>query len=276
MVRDGGDISFKSGANDGLLAAPCGDAPFRVWRNLLISLAVFLAAFVLAMNPDTFDRPLTSFVNGLAGRSVIFDRLVFAMFSSNSFSGGILVALLWSRWFEENEDNEVENRSAILVGIFALGLAGAVSRMLQHSLPTHPRPYYDPELSFKLPIGFGQPLNTWNSFPSDHVVVFAGLAVLLYVVRSRFALYAIVWTTIVELARWYTGAHYLSDLIGGAALASMTIWGASALTSLGEPLIKWQQKSPSLFYMCAFFVCFQVVTLGGDLRSLASILWRSP
>jgi membrane-associated phospholipid phosphatase len=245
----------------------------RIGHNVLISGIALVAAFVLSINPDIFDRPLARLINGFAGRYAFFDRFAFVVFSSPTFSGTVLVALLWACWFDATDP---ESRSRILVGILASFGAGLISRVLQYTLPTHLRPFYDSTLDFKLPANLDQPLNTWNSFPSDHMTVFAGLAVVIYIARSRFAFAAIAFTALVELARIYMGAHYPSDLIGGAALASLVVWATqtSWFTSLGSRIVVWQERSPSLFYMIAFFISYQIATLAGDIRWAASILWR--
>jgi membrane-associated phospholipid phosphatase len=194
------------------------------------------------------------------------------VFSSPTFSGAVLVALVWACWFDTTDP---ESRSHILVGTLASFGAGVISRVIQYTLPT-PRPIYDSRLGFKLPANLNQPLNTWNSFPSDHVTVFAGLAIVTYIARSRFAFAAIASTVLAELARVYMGAHYPSDLIGGAALASLVVWATetSWFTSLGSRIVEWQRRSPCLFYMSAFVVSYQIATLAGDIRWAASILWH--
>ena len=245
----------------------------RIGHNVLISGIALMAAFVLAKNPDIFDRPLTGLINGFTERSAFFDRLTFIVFSSPTFCGAVLVALVWACWFDTTDP---ESRSHILVGTLASFGAGVISRVLQYTLHTHPRPIYNSTLDFKVPANFDQPLNTWNSFPSDHVTVFAGLAIVIYIARSRFAFVAIAITVLAEFARVYMGAHYPSDLIGGAALASLVVWAAetSWFTSLGSRIVVWQGRSPSLFYVSAFFVSYQIATLAGDIRWAASILWR--
>jgi undecaprenyl-diphosphatase len=249
------------------------DSRFRIWHNVLISGIALAAAFVLSINPDIFDRPLTGLINGFAGRSAFFDRLTFILFSSSTFCGAVLVALVWSCWFGATDP---ESRSHILVGTLASFGAGVISRFLQYTLPTHPRPFYDSTLGFKMPANLDQPLNTWNSFPSDHVAVFAGLAIVIYIARSRFSFVAIAITVLAELARVYMGAHYPSDLIGGAALASLVVWATqtSWFASLGSRIVVWQGRSPSLFYMSAFLISYQIATLAGDIRWAASILWH--
>lgn len=244
----------------------------RILPNLSISLAAFVAAFVLAVYPDLFDRPLATVINSVAGRSNVFDNLVLSAYYGPSFSGVLLVSLIWFCWFDSTD---AENRSRILVGTLASLAIGGVSRLLQHVLPTHPRPYYDPAFHFQLPSGFlNVPLNTWNSFPSDHAAVFSGLAIVIYIARARFAVAAIFLTAIVELPRIYYGAHYPSDLLGGAALASIVVWAVQApfFVSLGQLGARWERTHPSYFYMVAFFVSYQIATLAGDLRWVASML----
>jgi membrane-associated phospholipid phosphatase len=239
-------------------------AELQVWRNVLISSIVFLGALAVALIPGVFDRPLTGLINSFATRSALFDRLIAAFSGCFTFSGAVLMALIWSCWFDAKDR---ESRARILVGTLASFGAGVISRFSQHAFRTHSRPYYDEALDFQAPAGVEQ-YNTWNSFPSDHVAVFAGLVTVIYIAHSRFAIFAIVWTMLMESCRIYTGAHYPSDLIGGAALAAMVVWAAQASwsISLGRRIMRLEQSSPSLFYMSAFFLAYQIATLFEDIR----------
>jgi undecaprenyl-diphosphatase len=173
--------------------------------------------------------------------------------------------LIWSCWFNTKD---IESRVRILVGTLATLVAGGISRFLQYNLPTHPRPMHDPALGFQAPSGIEHPYNTWNSFPSDHVAVFAGLVVVIYIAHPRFAVFAILWTVLVEATRTYMGGHYPSDLIGGAALSAIMVWAAQASwsVSLGGNVMRWEQSSPATFYMGAFFLSYQIATLFVDVR----------
>jgi membrane-associated phospholipid phosphatase len=237
----------------------------RIRRNLFISGTVFVGAFALALVPEAFDRPLIRLINGGAYRSWLFDYFVASANLYYTFSGAALMAMIWYCWFENKNP---DSRIRILVGTLGALAAGAISRFLQHTLPTHPRPYYDPALEFHRPLTPELPSNTWDSFPSDHVAVFAGLAVVLYLARPRFAVYAIAWTIIVESSRTYMGGHYPSDLIAGGALAAFLVWGAQTAcsSSAAEKLMRWESASPALFYMIAFFLSYQIATLFSDLR----------
>jgi membrane-associated phospholipid phosphatase len=239
----------------------------QIRRNVLISSLVFLGAFGVALAPEAFDRPLTNLINSFANRSTLFDGLVASLNAAYSFSGVVLMALIWSCWFDTKD---VEGRTRILIGTLGAIAAGGVSRFLQHALSTHPRPVHDPALAFQAPSGIEPLYNTWNSFPSDHVTVFAGLALVIYIARSRFAVFAIVWTMVVETSRIYMGGHYPSDLVGGAALGAVAVWATQVpwLISLGSRLvIRLERSSPSLVCMVAFFLSYQIATLFGDIRN---------
>jgi membrane-associated phospholipid phosphatase len=236
-----------------------------VQRNLAISGLVFVQALALALIPDAFDRPATRLINGFANRSWLFDYFTEASSKYATFSGVIMMAVIWYCWFE---NRDTEGRVRILVGTLASIGAGGISRILQHGIPTHLRPYYDTALGFHLPANLDEAFNNWNSFPSDHVTVFAGLAIVLYIARPSFAIYAILWITIVESFRIFIGAHYPSDLIAGVALAALAVWASqmSWPMSVGTKIMRWERSSPGFFYMSAFFLSYQIATLFNDVR----------
>jgi membrane-associated phospholipid phosphatase len=253
-------------------------ASFRVRykQNVLISFAVLLTAIGLAYRPGLGDLPLARLVNSFANRSPALDGLFYDFDDYFTFSGVILVALIWSCWFKSRD---LEIRARLLVATLISIGAGGVSRLLQHWLPTHPRPYYDPALGFHSPSTLpGTPYNTWNSFPSDHAAMFSGLVVGIYLVRPRSGLLVAAWLVLVESARIYMGAHYPSDLMGGAALAATFVWASQSpsLISAGRQVARWERSSPSMFYMCAFFISYQVATLFADIRGVAGAMVGGP
>jgi len=247
-------------------------AGVQVRRNVLIASLVFLGAFVVAGAPQSFDRPLTRLINSFANRSTLFDGLAASLNAAYSFSGVVLMALIWACWFDTRD---IESRARLLIGTLGALAAGGVSRVLQHTLSTHPRPTHDPALVFHAPSGIEPLYNTWNSFPSDHVTVFAGLALVIYIVRSRFAVFAMVWTIFVETCRVYMGGHYPSDLVGGAALAGIVVWATQVpwlISWAARLMARWERSSPSLFVMVAFFLSYQIATLFLDIRYTLSSL----
>jgi membrane-associated phospholipid phosphatase len=238
-------------------------------RNVLISFAFFLAALGLVCFPGLIDIPVVKLFNSYADRYRLLDTLLYAFDTYFTFSGVVLIALIWSCWFS---DERLETRARLLVAtLMSLG-AGALSRFLQHHLPTHIRPYYDPSIGFHAPALLEKPFNTWNCFPSDHAAVFSGLAIAIYLVRPRLGLLAGAWLMLIESARIYMGAHYPSDLIGGAAFAAMVVWASQSprMLSIGRQMVSWERSSRPMFYTLAFFGLYQIGTLFLDIRRAAS------
>jgi membrane-associated phospholipid phosphatase len=237
-------------------------------RNALAALAVFLAAYAIALVPNAFDLPFERLINSYANKSVVIDHLFFDLDTYFIFSGVPVLALIWGEWSADKE-----RRARLILGIFAVLCAGLLSRSLQHFLATHPRPFYDPALGFHLPSILSEtPLATWNSFPSDHAAVFFGLAALIASVRPRLGLLVFLWLAVVDSARAYVGAHYPSDLIGGAALGASLVWLAQVpgvMRRVAGKIAGWERLSPALFYTAAFLLSYQVATLFADIRYLS-------
>ena len=62
----------------------------------------------------------------------------------------------------------------------------------------------------------------------------------------------------------WEGLPWLRSLSGRCRRRFSFRWG-----KLG---VKWERTKPSYFYMAAFFVSYQIATLAGDLRWVASVL----
>lgn len=236
--------------------------------DLFLCSLIFLVAATLAYLPTYFDFPVERIINGMATKSVILDALVYDFDTFFTLSGAVLVTLIWACWFGTTD---METRARILVGAIASLGAGAISRFFQHALSSHPRPFYDHAFDFHLPsVVNGIPFNTWNSFPSDHAAVFGGLTVVIFLARPRLGVLAAAWFCLLELSRAYMGAHYPTDLVGGASLGAFVVLLAQlpGAISWGRRVALWDRSSPGLFYMCAFFMSYQIATLLQDFRSM--------
>jgi membrane-associated phospholipid phosphatase len=240
---------------------------YKFARNALISLVISLLAFILVRFPDFFDFPITRAINELAARSALFDRFAFLLDTYFTYSGVVLLTLIWFCWFA---DDRSEARARLVVGAIAAVAAGICSRFLQYSLPTHPRPIYDVALGYKqLPfIPYVPRFNDWSSFPSDHATVFLGLTLVVLLSGSRFRAIAAAWIILVEMMRIVMGGHYPTDLIAGGALAGAFVWTSqlAGVVSLGLKFVALEKSQPALFYAAAFFLSYQVATLFVDLR----------
>jgi membrane-associated phospholipid phosphatase len=238
----------------------------RYARNSLICVAAFIGSLWLLHQPALLDYPLTRLLNSFANRSRLLDTAINDLDSYAVLTGALVMALVWSCWGMTTDE---DHRARVLVGTLLAFPIGILSRFGQHVLHTHPRPMYDPALHFHLPSVAGTGLNTWNAFPSDHAAVMGALAFVIYIARPRLGLLLIPWLVLIELARTYMGAHYPSDLIGGAALAGAVIWAVQTpwIVAMGRQVVRLERPAPAAFYALAFLATFEIATLFDDVRS---------
>lgn len=242
-----------------------------ITTNALISFILFIACFVLARFPN-ISRPMVRWINSFAGKSTFMDNAVTDLAFYFIFSGVLLCGILFAYWISSRD---ADVRSRIFVGIFASFGAGVISRYLQHHLSTNVRPYFDSAVAFQLPHGMTiQPFNPWDSFPSDHSTVFAGLVVVLFVIKSRIRYPVAVWIAIVESSRIFIGEHFPLDLMGGACLASTVVWifQYPPFIRFGEWCCAWEFRTPISFYTIFFIFLYEVSTLFVDVRGMAHAL----
>lgn len=247
------------------------------WQpGFLFALLGFLLALALAYEPGVFDLPVARALNQMAHRNARLDVIFWSLDSCFLFSGGVLTMVVWQCWFSTED---LTQRGGILLGTLISFPVGCVSRFLQHVLETHPRPIYDPVLHFRPPFLFGDtPLNTWNSFPSDHATVFGALLTVVCIARPRLARWLIPYFIVVESARVYMGAHYPSDLLGGALLGVMAVWlmHTPYARRVGRALVCRALKAPAVFYPLAFLFSCRLSMLFLESRVVASYLLHPP
>jgi undecaprenyl-diphosphatase len=118
-------------------------------------------------------------------------------------------------------------------------------------------------------------LEDWSAFPSDHGALFIGLVTGLFFVSRRLGWFSLVYVSIfIMIPRLYSGFHYPTDIIAGAALGIMCVGLTNVLTikyDVTRPALKWVQKHPPSFYACFFLFTFQVATLFDGTRTIVGI-----
>jgi undecaprenyl-diphosphatase len=60
-----------------------------------------------------------------------------------------------------------------------------------------------------------------NGFPSDHVLLCASIAAIIYLSSKRLSLVLWALTLLVGLSRVYTGLHHVADIIGSMLMATV-------------------------------------------------------
>lgn len=127
--------------------------------------------------------------------------------------------------------------------IAAVALADSITSRLFKPFFARLRPCHDPKLAalLHLPDGCGGQYG----FLSSHAANSIALAVFLLLVlpKGRFQAtktLAFVWAILLSYSRMYLGAHYPTDVLGGAAIGALLGWGAAALYQ--RLMLRWQPE----------------------------------
>lgn len=226
------------------------------------------------------DRDAIVWLNAFVGRAPDFDRWVAHVAFNDLFKGAIPLTCVWWLWFSGSGDQRKRRRSALaaclVFVVFALGL----NRLIASLLPHTQRPLQAVE-GFIPPGGVNpNAFSDLSAFPSDHAVMFIGIATGVLVV-SRLAgigllLHAVL---VVLLPRLYLGLHWPTDVIVGGAFGAVTAWIATR-SSLGgwagRPLIAWEIRHPPSFYALLFFLTWQLATLFVPIVKVAEFVTKGP
>lgn len=148
-----------------------------------------------AAGHDAFEDPVTVYV-----RASVF-----------VFAGLLAILFLLVR-----SHRQLGARAAVAAGLSAV-LALAIAHVMA-GIVDRPRPYLVHAHSLTLFAGRSHD----PSFPSDHTTAAFAIAVAIFVRSRRWGALAVTLAVILAFGRVLVGAHYPSDVIGGAALGTLS------------------------------------------------------
>ena len=183
------------------------------------------SSFFILHSLQDLDRQLVLAIN--RAHTPALDSLM--IFASNRYAWIPAYALLITVLIDL-----FRRRALVLLPLVvaAVGLADSITSRLFKPFFARLRPCHDASLAslLHLPDGCGGQFG----FLSSHAANSAALAVflLLALPPGRFRatkVLAFVWAALLSYSRMYLGAHYPSDVLGGAAIGALLGWGAAAL-----------------------------------------------
>lgn len=193
----------------------------------------FNSQFLIFNSLQNFDRQLLLLIN--RAHTPALDALM--TFASNRYvwipAYALLIAVLVDLF---------RRRAFLLLPLLiaAAGLADSITSRLFKPFFARPRPCHDPQLLalLHLPDGCGGQFG----FLSSHAANSFALAVFLAVAlpKGRFqATKGLVfgWAGLLSYSRMYLGAHYPTDVLGGAAIGTLLGWGAATIYQRLAPRI---------------------------------------
>jgi undecaprenyl-diphosphatase len=247
----------------------------RSWRNLKTYIIIGLACLILSAAAASFgqerlDYPIILFINRAANSVLLADIMQALQF--NTFMAVLPLAVIWLIWFDIPN---AASRASIVAGVIGASFAALLSRVFQHTLPTHLRPLHDSALAFAAPHGVDPSvLSHGNSFPSDTGTLIFGLAMVIAINRPTLGIAAFVWATLCVSSRVFQGLHYPSDITGSLGLSVAIVCASQhpAIRRICLVFPRWAAERTAIFYAGAFVASYQVATLFWDIRAIASIL----
>ena len=162
------------------------------------------------------DYGLFSSINRLAGRSAVLDAVMVGTAKYLPVVFALVLVALWLTWKPQNQ------RGAFLAGASAL-IALGIGQLVGYALP-RPRPY----LAHSVNLLISPSLDT--SFPSDHATLGFAVAVMVWQYDRRVGGLLLILAFVLAFSRVYVGAHYPSDVLGGAVLGTVTSLAIAALS----------------------------------------------
>lgn len=170
------------------------------------------------------DGSLYTAINGLAGNVGPIDD--FFRFITD-YGQYILLGLLVILWFWPGSRAERDRWqwgaiSGFLSALLALGVDQVIIRFYDRTRP------FVGHVNHMLVTRSTDP-----SFPSDHAAGAFAIAVAVLIVSRRAGIIALLLAVLIAFSRVYVGQHYVSDVLGGAAIGT----AAALLISLAQPLI---------------------------------------
>ena len=244
-------------------------------------------------------------INGLTGRSWLFDTLVALPMENPLVKAGPVAACFAFAWFAAGDEAKVrQRRNVLLVTLLSLLAIVAVTRSLSNSIFI-PRPFIQSQTLFELEDGalveaprraHRVPLegeyrdrhaalargdvvpNDLGSFPSDHAGFYFALALGIFLASRAAGAVAIAWTLFVILfSRIATGMHSPLDIAAGAAIgAGILLPLQFAFRRWGERLVApfsgWSLRYPGLAGALLFLILFEAASTLENARHAAGTL----
>ncbi|MCB4821363.1 phosphatase PAP2 family protein [Roseicella aerolata] len=225
-----------------------------------------------------FDAAVT--LQGDGPGAQLFMRIADQFVGNHMVKMAPLVLLLLYVWLRSpgktQQGGVLASAELVVRGTLAIGAALAFGRMLQLLLPMRQRPRFAfPEIPFP-PTDYFANLDDWSSMPSDHAMLVAAIAAVIWARSRPLAMLAVAWGLLfVSFARVYVGLHYASDVLIGYVLGLAL---ATALLRIPLPAIAWQwlewleARRPALVFLGLFILGWAIGENFTSIRGMLSIL----
>jgi membrane-associated phospholipid phosphatase len=214
-----------------------------------------------------FDASIISLFNRAAGRSLVLDTAVGALWATH-VTGEVLLAAYWWTWFQGDDTTANGRRETLVASVIAVFVALALSLVVFAVSPSYARPIHANALE-RLPFGVSpETTHTHPAFPSHHALVAFVLVTGLFLVSRPIGVVAAIYSlVIIGGPAVYLGLHYPTDILGGGLLgiAVARVLNVSSIRkAVAARPVGFAARQPTIFYAAAFLLTLQIATLFDD------------
>jgi undecaprenyl-diphosphatase len=218
---------------------------------------------------------LFEFVHWHPGMDPILRYLV----NDDLLKGGVIMAVFWGLWFRDDKLIR-EKREILLFAFVSSASAVLLGRFLALCVPFRVRPLQNPLFNFPFPYTApGGIPRSWNSFPSDHAILFFCLAASLWMISRPIGVWAICHTLfVICVPRVYMGYHYPSDIAAGIVIGIGVAFAGKFVKVrkwVVRPAFLWLERQPASFYAFAFLWTYEVTELFRTLLNFEGFVHQS-
>ena len=228
---------------------------------------------------NNFDLTILTIVTQDAMHSETFSHAVRGVAAFYLFKGVLPLAMLCAIWFDTRERRQWQ-REMVVATILGGLLALFIGRVLAYCLPFRQRPLYDQSLHLTFPIGATPEavLRTWSSFPSDHAMMWAAVAMGIFLVSRWMGVLALLLCVfLICIPRVYLGLHYPSDVLAGMILGvavTCVVTRKPIMARFAPAIVRLIDRYPNVSYACLFVLLFELATMFDEPRQLAQSIFR--
>jgi len=272
--------------------------------------AVLLSAIFGSLGDGltALNDQLLLLINGLAGRSWLFDSIVAFFLDNDLAKAGVIGCCFLAAWYGGKSSDGTNTRRKILITtLIAAVFVITTTKVLSHTIFL-PRPEIQSQKIYRLqgdqlvemkrmPVRI--PLdessqkdyrallngdvetNDLGSFPSDHAGFFIAISLGIWLASRRLGLLALGWTLFVILAgKMISGQHTPLDIAAGAAVAigelaviqyAVRKYFSGWLDKLTGLTLRYSAMSSALVFLVAFEVSSTMIHIRAFLGLLSAM-----
>jgi membrane-associated phospholipid phosphatase len=217
----------------------------------------------------------------LGGQSWFFDHLAAHLVTDSLFRSIPCVVLLAGYWGAAGSSRERRHsiRRTVLGGFVTAGVALLLSRVIQNLWETH-RPIHDPALSGSFQAQFRAMIgDDLHAFPSDHAAFLVPLVWSLGRLQPWLGAATAVLLACALGARAYLGLHYPTDILAGAILGAVIVWGERRWPEVASRGVALVDEARALWPVATaaglFLIAYCYASMFESIRDLAGAVVRA-